>query len=117
MRVHHIAVQVHDLARARAFYVDLLGLPELRRQAHSIWVDAEGTVVMLERGGPSEEGRAARAGLKALAFSMEPGARELWRERLIAHGHPVEDETDYTLYTRDPDGTRVALSSYPDKSR
>ena len=32
MKLHHAAIQVRDLECARAFYVDVLGLSELRRQ-------------------------------------------------------------------------------------
>jgi HSP20 family molecular chaperone IbpA len=34
--------------------------------------------------------------------------------RLTDAGHPIEGETAFTLYVRDPDGTRVGLSHYPD---
>ena len=112
MRVHHVAIQVASLARAKAFYVDVLELPVAREQPHSVWVDADGTLVMLELG-PD----AARGGLQALAFSMGASSRDEWRAKLAAAGVAIESESDFTIYVRDPDGTRVALSSYPVKSR
>jgi len=36
----------------------------------------------------------------------------LWEEKLTAAGIPIEDRTPYTLFIRDPDGHRVALSVY-----
>lgn len=116
MRVHHIAIQVRELERARAFYVDVLGLAEVRRQAHAIWVDAEGIIVMLERcddaaGAPPWSD--ARAGLHLLALTIGADERGTWRARLLAAGAPLLGETAFTLYTRDPDGTRIGLSSYP----
>lgn len=117
MKLHHVAVQVRDLERSRAFYVDVLGLSEVRRQAHSIWLSADGAIVMLEQ--CSEIDRAAdawkseRAGLHLLALTIDVGAREQWRAKLTAHGCVVEGETSFTLYTRDPDGARIGLSHYP----
>ena len=116
MRVHHIAIQVRDLERARAFYVEVLGLPEVRRQPHAVWVDAEGTLVMLEQSADVDAPppwQSARAGLHLLALQIGPTERAAWRARLIAAGAPIEGETGFTLYTRDPDGTRIGLSSYP----
>ena len=128
LRVHHIAIQVADLERARAFYVDVLGLPETRRQPHSIWLDAGGAIVMLERPpadapdataprGEPAPWKSARTGLHLLALDIPADAREAWRAKLVAAGAPLEGETAFTLYTRDPDGTRIGLSSYPVPAR
>ena len=38
---------------------------------------------------------------------------EPWRARLAAAGCPVERESAFTLYVRDPDGALVALSHHP----
>ena len=100
MRVHHVAIPVRDLEKSRAFYVDTLGLAEVRRQEHSIWVQAGDTILMLEL---------QPEWLVALA--IEPSEREAWRNKIS-----VEKETGFTLYTRDPDGNRVALSHYPKAS-
>jgi glyoxylase I family protein len=114
--VHHVAVQVLDLERARAFYVDLLGLTEVRRQAHSIWVQAGATIVMLERGTQARatSWQAPDAGLHLLAFTIAAAERDAWRAKLAAAGATLEGETGFTLYARDPDGTRIGLSHYPD---
>lgn len=107
MRVHHIAVVVTDLARAEAFYCDLLGLAVLRRwhdeNGHrSTWIAIGDAFLALERGVEP-----ARAHCIALAISRDE--REHWRERLT-----IERESAYSLYFRDPDGNLIALSHYPD---
>ena len=120
MKLHHVAVQVRDLERARAFYADVLGLKETRRQAHSIWLDADGVVVMLElcSGDVADDAwKSDRPGLHLLALSMAASERATWISKLEGAGHAIEAETDYTIYMRDPDGTRIGLSSYPEKSR
>jgi catechol 2,3-dioxygenase-like lactoylglutathione lyase family enzyme len=110
MKLHHIAIQVADLDESRAFYVDVIGLCELRRQEHSIWLDVDGSILMLEKG-PNRE----RGGLHVIAFSVGASEREMWRAKFAQHHVAIESETKFTLYVRDPDGTRVAVSSYPDE--
>jgi catechol 2,3-dioxygenase-like lactoylglutathione lyase family enzyme len=117
MRVHHVAIQVRDLERARAFYVDVLGLVEVRRQPHSIWVDADGALIMLEactNGGAAPPWQSGQAGLHLLALAIHAHERPAWRAKLATAGAPLEGQTPFTLYTRDPDGTRIGLSSYPE---
>ncbi len=113
MRLHHLAIEVRDLARAEAFYAGVLGLSVRRRLSaadgtpRSVWLDLDGAVLMLERrlrlGGA--EGQGARH-LPALAVNDLAA----WRARLEAAGVPVEDHTEHTLYVRDPDGHPVGLS-------
>lgn len=118
MRIHHLAVQVSDLKRAVGFWHGVLGLREVRRQAHSVWLDAGGTVVMLEicrgNGEPPAPFVDDRAGLHLVAFAIAPQERSSLRARLTAAGIAIEGETAFTMYVRDPDGTRVGLSHYPD---
>ena len=102
MKLHHVAIPVRDLERARAFYVDVLGLPEIRRQAHSIWVQADGAIVMLEKGAPAPDAH-------CIAFAIGAGERAQWAGKVT-----VESATAFTIYTRDPDGHRIGLTSYPD---
>jgi glyoxylase I family protein len=114
MRIHHVALRTGDLPRLEAFYVDVLGLSVTKRQGErSVWLDAGGTIVMLEaRDAPGEPG--VPEGTKELvAFAIEPGARAHYGERLSRAGVAIEAETPSTLYVRDPDGRRVGLSAYP----
>jgi catechol-2,3-dioxygenase len=98
-----------DLQRLEAFYAGTLGLTILRRDESrgSVWLDAGGAVLMLERASEREPGPPAGS-QELLAFALdEPATRESWRAKLA-----VEAETEHTLYFRDPDGRRVALSTY-----
>ncbi len=119
---HHLAVCVTDLDRAEAFYSGVLGLPVTRRwedgagRPRSIWLELGGgaflAVERAEAHGPRRDDRAP--GWHCVALSIERGLREAWREHLARAGHPVERESAYTLYLRDPEGAWVALSHYPD---
>lgn len=120
--VHHLAIKAEDVSRVAAFYRDVLGLPEQTRHhdgrgLRSIWLTAGEAILMIERSGTPGGARAAfeedPAGLHLLALRIPAEAREAWRERLAAAGAPVRKETQHTLYTADPEGNRVGLSSWP----
>jgi catechol 2,3-dioxygenase-like lactoylglutathione lyase family enzyme len=106
MRIHHLALRTPDVARLERFYAGVLGLPVVRRDETrgNVWLGAGGTVVMLEAAAPAEP--AVPSGTQELvAFGVERIAD--WRSRV-----DVEAETAHTLYFRDPDGRRVAVSDY-----
>lgn len=118
--VHHIAVQVRDLTVARGFYEGVLGLLVVRELPHAVWVQCGQTVVMLERctGQPRRDvadWKSERLGPHLIAFTIDVAEREAWRSKLSMAGFPVVHESDFTVYVRDPDGTRVGLSHYPTK--
>jgi catechol 2,3-dioxygenase-like lactoylglutathione lyase family enzyme len=121
--IHHVAVKVTDLARAEAFYVGVLGLPVLRRWPlpegageRSLWLDlGEGAFLALERadhGGPEKAEEAS--GIHLIALHIARGEREAWIAKLSEAGHPAYQQTDCTIYVRDPEGNRIGLSHWPD---
>jgi catechol 2,3-dioxygenase-like lactoylglutathione lyase family enzyme len=113
MRLHHLAFRTRDLARLERFYVEGLGLAVMRRQeARSVWLDAEGALVMLELS-EADEPSPAPGTKELVAFTVAADSRVACTERLARAGVSVEASTDYTLYVRDPDGRRIGLSSYP----
>jgi len=122
LAVHHLAVLVRDLVRAEAFYAGVLGLEVARRWAdhagapRSIWLTlGGGAFLALERAegiaSPREPGS---PGWHCVALGIARDERERYRARLAESGFPVERESPYTLYTRDPDGNLLGLSHYPD---
>jgi glyoxylase I family protein len=123
MHIHHLAVKVGDLVRAEAFYSGLLGLPVLRRWPlpdgmgeRSLWLDlGAGAFLALERAEKCEPAKAEDAtGLHLLALSIARGERESWIAKLAQSGHPVYQQTAYTIYVRDPEGNRIGLSHWPE---
>lgn len=103
MQLHHLAISVRDLEIAEKFYAGVLGLPVMSRQpGKSVWLDLGGAILMLEKG-------AGGAGTHVLALRISREQRATWAAKI-----PVEGQTAYTIYTRDPDGNRVGLSHYPD---
>jgi catechol 2,3-dioxygenase-like lactoylglutathione lyase family enzyme len=112
-RLHHLALRTHDLERLLAFYREWFGF-ELVRDARprSVWLMLEpSSIFMLERAEQDEPPLAA--GSRELqAFAVSADERAHLRERLLGAGL-LEAETEHTLYFRDPDGRRVAVSSHP----
>jgi catechol 2,3-dioxygenase-like lactoylglutathione lyase family enzyme len=115
LRVHHLALRVADCERSLAFYSGVLGLPERKRfegdaqGLRSVWVDAGGVVLMLERtlrGAGSQEG-------SGHVLALQVDDHDACEAALRAAAITVEDRTAHTLYVRDPDGHRVGLSTYP----
>jgi catechol 2,3-dioxygenase-like lactoylglutathione lyase family enzyme len=113
MWVHHLALRTDDVAKLAAFYEGVVGLPvEARNLPRSIWLRAGETLVMVELCGPDEPRVAARS-MELIAFSVDASERDEARDRLSAAGVAIEEETGFTMYFRDPDGRRIALSHYP----
>lgn len=120
--LHHVALKARDPRRLAPFYRDVLGLPELARHVdesglRSVWLDLGGTVLMVERSdapGETTPKLGDPPGLHLLAFRIEPGERQAWVQRLEALGLPLQEETAHSVYFRDPEGHRFALSHYPD---
>ncbi len=112
MRIHHLAFRTGDLARLEGFYVEALGLAVIRRnEARSVWLDAGGTLVMLEQ--RDEDEAPVAPSQELVAFAVAPDTRAIVEGRLAAAGLALEARTEFTLYVRDPDGRRIGLSSYP----
>jgi glyoxylase I family protein len=123
MHVHHVAVKVVDLPRAEAFYAAVLGLPVLRRWPlldggdRSVWLDlGAGGFLALERAERREPEKAEGApGIHLVALHIPRSEREAWIARLDQAGHPVYQQTEHTIYVRDPEGNRIGLSHWPEE--
>jgi catechol 2,3-dioxygenase-like lactoylglutathione lyase family enzyme len=111
-RVHHIALRTGDIERLGAFYRDYFGLQERRDQRpRAVWLGLEEAVLMIERRA-DDEPDVPRGTLELVAFAGSVEERLQLRARLASEGR-LEAESEHTVYFRDPDGRRVALSSYP----
>ncbi len=123
--LHPLAVKVKDLARAEAFYAGVLGLRVRERHTaddgapRSIWLElGGGAFLAIERAEPREPARTDdQPGWHCVALGIAESEREGWRARLAARGSPVERESPFTLYVRDPEGALVALSHHPVPAR
>lgn len=112
--LHHIALRTTAPAELADFYVRVCGLvpvAEAPSNAAGPWLSAGGTIVMIEPRQADEPGPTPGT-LDLLAFqASQPDLSSLLRflteQRVV-----VEATTQFTAYFRDPDGRRVALSTY-----
>jgi len=121
---HHVAIQARDVERVTAFYRDLLGFPELTRHQRpdgslrSIWVGVPGgsfLAIEAVSGAPEQAPfRHERPGLLMLAFRIPRASREPAVQAFARAGIALEHETRWTIYVRDPEGNRIALSHHPE---
>jgi catechol 2,3-dioxygenase-like lactoylglutathione lyase family enzyme len=109
VRIHHLALRVRDLEASREFYSGILGLPQMKPgDSRSLWLRAGDSILMLER---SLRGKGAEEG-SGHVLALAADHLEVWEEKLAAAGIPIDDRTPHTLFVRDPDGHRGALSVY-----
>jgi catechol 2,3-dioxygenase-like lactoylglutathione lyase family enzyme len=124
---HHVAVQVHDVAKVAAFYVELLKLPELKRfhrddgSLRSIWVGTSNQpqaghhgFIAIEEIRPTTPDGAL--GYSMVALRIHASERRAIVEELARRGLLIERETSWTMYVRDPEGNLVGLSHHPDSA-
>ena len=110
MRIHHVALRTHDVPRLERFYAGALGLVVTRRDGErSVWLDAGGAILMLERASEGEPGIPERT-MELVAFTISKTERATFEAKLL-----VEATTDFTIYVRDPDGRRVGLSHFSER--
>ena len=119
MKLHHVALGARDVEGVAAFYRDRLGLREVRRhhepdgRLRSIWLDLGGALLMIEfTEQPSRSIQGVGAGPFLIAVSVAAHDRAALESVLTTAGFPAESRSEHTLYLRDPEGNRVAISSY-----
>ncbi|HTO08238.1 MAG TPA: VOC family protein [Myxococcota bacterium] len=102
--IQHLNLSVADLARARAFYTDVLGFELSFAKGDTVWLDAGGDLL-----GLSEGARPEAHGFEHFGFMVDgPAEVDRWSEQLRAHGVTLEkgpyDRSDgRSVYFRDPD--------------
>ena len=116
-RVYETVVYATDLEAARAFYRDVLGLREVEEAVFRL--DDDGVLLLFDPTRSSQAGRMVPshgpAGAVHVAFSVDEGELESWRDRLAEHGIELELDHDWqragarSLYVRDPAGNSVEL--------
>lgn len=123
-RLLETALYVDDLARARTFYVDVLGAGVLLDSARLLALDVAGASVLLlfRRGATAEPldtpgGTVpphGGSGVQHVALAIAADTLDAWRAHLAGHGVALESEVRWprggtSLYVRDPDGHSVEL--------
>ena len=122
--LHHLAIRVTDLARARRFYVDTLGFQvAMEFPGAVVIVNANGTLIGIRGAGPQtrpdDRFDPYRVGLDHLALGVEPSALPELKAQLDAadvRNNGIEHDealgADYISFY-DPDGIAWELYAMP----
>jgi catechol 2,3-dioxygenase-like lactoylglutathione lyase family enzyme len=108
--IHHSSIVVTDMSRARRFYAELLGLPEVQRPANFVtpvvWFEVGDEQIHLI---PSDHADSESPRHVALHVEDARAAREHFRSR----GVPIEETTPLAgadrFFIQDPDGNKVEM--------
>jgi glyoxylase I family protein len=129
--IDHVVLRVVDLEKVQAFYRDVLGCAEVRRQdeiglvqlrAGSAMLDLVPVDGKLGRMGGAAPGREGR-NVDHVCFRVEPFDLDAIRAHLAAHGveaGPVESRFGAegegpSIYLSDPEGNMIELKGPPSK--
>jgi glyoxylase I family protein len=114
---HHVAIQVHDVEKVAAFYREVLGLPERARHVRpdgslrSIWIAVSvGSFLAIEELRPGVRGT---LGHSLVALRIDRDDRQAWLDHFARLEVPIEKQSQWTVYVKDPEGNVVGLSHHP----
>lgn len=117
VRLHHVALKAKDPEALARFYREVVGLSEQTRHhddrgLRSVWLRLEPGILMIERAGAAGIDTPYDSdppGFHLLALHIPSDEANAWRAKLR-----VLRESAHTLYAADPEGNRIALSSWPE---
>ena len=108
--LNHIVLHVQDVARAKKFYTEILGMSVYRENDRQVFLHAgsQGVALFKKQGDtPLTTGN----DLNHLALNVAPGTYEALKADLEKHGVTVSGRPgeDRCIYFQDPDGHRLQL--------
>ncbi|MEP6936604.1 MAG: VOC family protein [Chthoniobacterales bacterium] len=119
-RIFESVLYADNLAAAKRFYRDVLGLEVITGSDLVVSFRCAGGVLLIfnpELSSPSgrEVPSHGRAGAGHLAFAATAAELGEWKSRLVAAGIPIEAEIDWeqrgrSIYIRDPAGNSVEFA-------
>lgn len=113
MELHHLALRTRDVERLSAFYLRWFRLIVVRdAMPRAVWLSTQANAVLMIELAETDELPYPNGSRELHAFAISNEERPQRRAQLVEAGL-LEAETEHTLYFRDPDGRRVALSSFP----
>ena len=110
--IHHVALRSRDPLALAIFYEQIFHARRVReQQGFSVWL-AMGRVVWMFEKASADQPIPLADSKELLALGVTPQERERVKHDLQQLGIPLESETTWTSYFRDPEGRRLAVSCY-----
>lgn len=120
LQLHHLALGAQDVVKVANFYAQAFELPVFEthlyadRSVRSIWLELSQGVLMIERAeGSPHLVRRIGSGLFLIAFQVSEAEKDACQQRVIAAGGQLDGSSEHSIYARDPENNRIAVSSYP----
>lgn len=119
-RLHHLALGATDVVKLANFYAQAFELPIVQthwhedRRVRSVWLELSPGVLMIEQ--TEDEHRFVRgvgSGLFLIAFQVSEAEKEACKQRIVSAGGEIDGSSQHSIYARDPETNRIAISSYP----
>lgn len=112
MHLHHLALRSSNVTALADFYREVFGMAVVRDALpRSLWLGLGGNaVLMIEVREPGEPAPASGS-MDLVAFRVDAATRVSVRGKAVERGC-FDGETGFTVYLRDPEGRRVAVSTY-----
>jgi catechol 2,3-dioxygenase-like lactoylglutathione lyase family enzyme len=108
--IDHLVLHVDDVARAKKFYTDVLGMTVYRENDQQVFLRAgsQGVALFRKQG---DRPLATGNDLNHLALNVAAGSYEVLKADLEKHGVAVTGRPgeDRCIYFQDPDGHRLQL--------
>jgi len=108
--IDHIVLHVTDVARAKKFYTEVLGMTPYRENDRQVFLHAghQGVALFKKQG---DDALATGNDMNHLALNVAAGTYETLKAELEKHGVTVTGRPgeDHWIYFKDPDGHRLQL--------
>ncbi|MFN2375184.1 MAG: VOC family protein [Candidatus Binatia bacterium] len=113
LSLHHLALRSADVAALAAFYREVFGVTVMRENLpRSLWLGLGGDAVLMIEAREAGEPPPPSGSMELVAFRVDEATRALVKRRAVERGCH-DGDTEFTVYLRDPEGRRLAVSTYP----
>ena len=105
--IQHLNLRVANLARARAFYSDVLGFEVAFAKGDTVWLDAGGDLLGLSEAAgvaPSAHGAEHFGFIVAARGDVDRWVAQLAEHHVTPEKGPYDRSDGRSVYFRDPDG-------------
>jgi catechol-2,3-dioxygenase len=118
-RLHHLALGAKDVVNLANFYAQAFELSVLQTHLHedrrirSVWLDLSPGVLMIEH--TEDEQRSVQgvgSGFFLIAFQVFETEKEACSQRIVTAGGKIDGRSEHSIYARDLENNRIAISSY-----